>query len=361
MSFSTVIGQHRAKGILSKAIENDRVPHAYLFNGPVGVGKEALAIEFAKALFCTGAGEKPCDECSSCRRIHSFQHPDFMFVFPSSAKNVDEVRAILDTVMENPYARQQPWAVPTIGIEQIREIRHTATLKPLEGKRVVIIAEADRMTIPAANSILKILEEPPETMHLILTASRVNGMLPTILSRCQEIRFGPLPDNKVEWALVEKQIEPERAKLISRISQGSYSRALEWLDESFNERRDSAVEFLRFCLKDPQSQIELVETLLRQYDKKVIKDILSLTLMWFRDALMLMEQGEQAERHLVNVDQLETLKKFVGAFESIDFQTAFAEIENSISMIERSIQMNLILIVLMTKLRDVLKLKGRKI
>ena len=90
MSFAHVIAQHRAKGILSRAIENDRVPHAYLFSGPSGVGKEALAIEFAKALFCTGEGERPCDECSSCKRIMSFQHPDFTFVFPSSAKNVDD-------------------------------------------------------------------------------------------------------------------------------------------------------------------------------------------------------------------------------------------------------------------------------
>ena len=360
MSFSDVIGQHRAKGILFKAVEHDRVPHAYLFSGTEGVGKEALAIEFAKMLFCTGEGERPCDLCSSCKRIRSFQHPDFMFIFPSSAKNVDEERAILDSVNKNPYCRSRPWATPTIGIEQVREIRHAATLKPLEGRRVVILTEAEKMTIPAANSLLKILEEPPETTHLILTASQVSGMLPTILSRCQEIRFGPLPDSEIELVLVEKNgIEPERARLISRISQGSYSRAQEWLDKGFKERRDNVIEFLRMCLKDQGAQIEFVERLLRQYDKKVVKDILNLTLGWFRDALFLSESAGEFESNLVNVDQFETVSKFVGVFESIDYDTAFAEIENSIRLIERNVQINLILFVLMIKLRKVLKLKGR--
>jgi DNA polymerase-3 subunit delta' len=359
MSFSDVISQHRAKNILIRALENDRVSHAYLFNGPMGVGKEALALEMTKALFCKTDGEKPCDACSSCKRIASFQHPDVIYLFPSSSKKIEEDREILESIAADPYNRERRWANPTIGIEKIRDIRHTSTLKPLEGKRVVIIAEADKMTIPAANALLKILEEPPDTMHLILTAAHVSGMLPTILSRCQEIRLGPLPDNEIEWALIErKQLEPEHAKLISRISQGSYSRALEWLDDRFGTLREQALAYLRICLRDPQTQIEMVEDLVRQSDAKFIKDMLSLILLWFRDVQILMEHGN--ESHLVNIDQLDTLKKFVDAFEAIEFQTAFTEIENSINMIERNIQINLILIVLMIKLRSALLLKGRK-
>lgn len=359
MSFSNVIAQHRAKNILMRALDHNRVPHAYLFNGPTGVGKEALALEMTKALFCKSENEKPCDDCSSCKRIAAFQHPDVIYVFPSSTKKVEEERDILDSVTADPYKRNKPWANPTIGIEKIRDIRHATTLKPLEGKRVVIIAEADKMTIPAANALLKILEEPPDTMHLILTASQVSGMLPTILSRCQEIRLGPLPDNEIEWALIErKQLEPEHAKLISRISQGSYSRALDWLDEGFGELREHALSYLRICLRDPQTQIELVEQLVRENNTKFIKDMLNLILLWFRDAQILMEQGD--DKHLINIDQLDTLKKFVSAFESITFQSAFTEIENAINMIERNIQINLILIVLMIKLRSALTLKGRK-
>ncbi len=357
MSFDNVIGQHRVKGILQRALSNNRVSHAYLFTGPEGVGKEALAIEFAKALLCTG-DDRPCDECANCRRIDAFQHPDFNFLFPSSAKNTDEERAILDSIMQNPYNRKKPWASPTIGIEQIRELRHLAVLKPLEGRRIIVIAEADRMTVQAANSLLKLLEEPPDTMHLILTASQVNSMLPTILSRCQEIRFGPLPDNEIELALVEKmQQAPEKARLIAGMSQGNFRRALQWMDDRFTKSRNDAVEFLRACLKGQKTQIELVEDMAKRYDKKQIKDILSLLLIWFRDALLLSEGGP--EQRLVNIDQMETLQKFLGAFESIDFYAASAEIEKSMTMIERNIHINLILLVLMIKLQKIMKLRGR--
>lgn len=360
MSFDDVIGQHHAKGILQRALEHNRVPHAYLFTGSEGIGKEATALEFAKALFCKSEDvDKPCDACSNCRRIASFQHPDFTFIFPSSAKSIEEERAVLDSMMENPYKRKKPWASPTIGIEQIRELRRQANIMPLEGRRLVLIAEADKMTIPAANSLLKLLEEPPDTMHLILTAAKVNSMLPTILSRCQEIRFGPLTDNELERTLVEKiKVQPERARLLARMSQGNFTRALEWMDESFGQSREAAISFLRTCLKNPMAQVELVEEMVKKYDKKQIRDVLMLMLVWFRDALLLSE-GE-TEQRLVNIDQLEILQKFLGAFETIDFYAAGAEVEKSMAMIDRNIQINLILMVLMIKLQHVMKLKGRR-
>jgi DNA polymerase III subunit delta' len=360
MSFNDIIGQHRAKSILRRALEHQRVAHAYLFTGPDGVGKEALAIEFAKALLCKSEDERPCGDCAVCSRVSHFQHPDFTFLFPSSAKTVAEERAVLDSVTVHPYKRRRPWAAPTISIDQIRELRRSAILKPLEGRQVAVIAEADKMTIPATNALLKLLEEPPDTLFLILTASQANSLLPTILSRCQEIRLGPLPDNEIEWALVEKEgMAPERARLLARISQGSYSRALEWAEESFSERREQAVDFLRCCLKDAKSQIELVESFAQGNDKKFVKDILSLVLMWFRDALILHGRSAEGQKHLVNIDNFETLEKFVGAFESIDFDEVFQQIESSIQMIERNIHLQLILIVLMIKLKNNMKLKGR--
>ncbi|HQI47394.1 MAG TPA: hypothetical protein PLN61_01925, partial [bacterium] len=72
MSFAQIIGQNRPKEILARALQTGRIPHAYLFAGPAGVGKEALAIEMAKALLCSGGGEKPCDLCSACRRASRF-------------------------------------------------------------------------------------------------------------------------------------------------------------------------------------------------------------------------------------------------------------------------------------------------
>ncbi len=355
---SLIIGQSRPKQILRRALEHQRVPHAYLFNGPDGVGKVAMALSFAQAMFCTAENERPCGECKNCRRIHTFQHPDVTFLFPSSAKSVDEERKVLDSIQENPYARLKPWANPSISIDKIRELRHISTLKPLEGKRMVIIADAERMTIPAANSLLKILEEPPPTTHLILTASRAGSMLPTILSRCQEIRFGPLSDADIEYKLIEKQgVEPERAQLISRAGQGSYSRALQWLHDDFSGKRNAAVEFVRVSLRDLRVRLDAIDSVLQTYNKKDIKDILGLMLIWYRDALVLVEN--QPTQQVVNKDELETLRKFVGAFESIQFDSIFENIETSIRMIDQNIQLNLILAVLLNKLRYSMKLEFR--
>lgn len=361
MNFDRIIGQQRARDILIRAIEHKRVPHAYLFNGPEGVGKQALAIEFAKALYCSSEVQKPCNQCSNCKRVNNFEHPDFQFIFPApKTASVDEERQVLDSVAKNPYSRSKLWASPTIGIDRIRELRRISNLKPLEGLRVVIITNAHNMTAEASNSLLKILEEPPEFMHIVLITSRINTLLPTIISRCQEIRFSILSDNEIEKALIEReQIDTQKAEVISRISQGSYGNALLWLDEEFEARRELTLDFLRTCLKTPASQFELIDQLTQKYDKKVIKDILSLILIWFRDSMYYLNGDENIKKQIVNVDKIDTLQKFVSTFERIDFENIFQKIENSIQLLDKNVQLNLLLFVLLTHLQDSLFVKGR--
>jgi DNA polymerase-3 subunit delta' len=360
MGFEKILGQARPKEILKRALLHRRVPHAYLFTGPDGVGKEATAVEFAKALFCKGEGDIPCDTCESCRRAALFNHPDFFFIFPApKSVTVENERLILDSMVQDPYARKRLWANPTIGIDRIRELRRTSTLKPLEGLRVVIIAEADKMTLESANALLKILEEPPASMHMILTTSRPNSLLPTIVSRCQEVRFGLLADELVEGALISnKRLTPEQAALVSRISQGSYRRALEWLTESLDEQRDYAVEFLRCCLRDNLSHYRFVEEMSKNHEKRALKELLNLLLIWFRDALMYshaQDDDRLLKKSIVNVDKLETLRKFTGAFSDIDYDLAFRLLEKSIELIDRNVQTNLIFLVLITRLQGVFR------
>jgi DNA polymerase-3 subunit delta' len=364
MAFEIIINQERPKDILHKAIVHQRIPHAYLFSGPEGVGKEALAIELAKAVFCRSGADRPCGSCSSCRRVGNFSHPDFIFIFPMpKGTSPDEEREILQSMSAEPYLRRKPWAAPGISIDRIREVRHVSVLKPLEGFRVVVIADCDGMTTEAANALLKILEEPPDHMHLVLTTARPNALLPTIVSRCQEVRFGLLSDRAIENALMQRKgVSGELARLLARIAQGSYRRALEALQEDLASKRDFVVEVLRACLRDNLTRIQMVEEIMQNYDKPMIKDILSLLLLWFRDAMVLdNRQPQSADDDLVNVDKYETLVKFIGAFESIDYNDIFATIEQSIEYINRNIQLNLILLVLFTSLHRYMKIKGRKL
>jgi DNA polymerase III subunit delta' len=361
MSFENIIGQNRPKEILSKSIEQNRIANGYLFVGAEGVGKEAMAIEFTKALFCSSMFEKPCNTCSGCKRVHSFNHPDNVYIVPKpKTASVEDLRKIYDSLTQGPYLRRKLWASPTIGIDQIRALRKTCSIKPTENRRVIVIAEADKMTTEAANSLLKLLEEPPDSTFLILTTSRPSSMLPTILSRCQVIKFGLLTDTKIEAALLEKQsVDEETARLISRISQGSYRRALEWITQDLQERRQLAVELIRASLRDNLVKFRLLEETLQKYDKQTVRDLLNLMLIWFRDALILSNNdSEKIEKNIVNIDQFETLKKFATAFKQINYHNAFSEIENAIEMIDRNVQLNLILFVLFNKLQRILSLKG---
>ena len=363
IQFKKILGQQRSKSILIKAIENNRISHAYLFSGPEGIGKEAMAFEFAKVLYCTDPFENPCGTCSSCKRISQFNHPDIIFIFPApKAATVEEEREILDSFTKQPYARLKPWANPVISIDRIRELRKTCTIKPMEGKRIIIIAEADKMTIEAANSLLKILEEPPKSTHIILTSSQYNSLLPTIISRCQELRFGILSDELVEQALVDQyQVETEQARLVSKICQGNFRRAIEWLENDLTTRRDDAVEFLRTCLKNDYSRHEMVEKILDKYDKAEIKDILNLIILWFRDSLVLFHENSYTnslDNKIINRDKFDVLRKFTNAFSHIEFNLIFNEIERAIELINYNVQVNLVLIVLMAKIKQALKVKG---
>lgn len=364
MSFTQIIGQNRPKEILARALQTGRIPHAYLFTGPAGVGKEALAIEMAKALLCSGTGDKPCDQCSACRRASRFGHPDLLYLFPMpKTASVEEERRVLDSLVRDPYQRELPWAAPTIGIERIRELRRVSGLKPLEGRRVVIIAEADRMTPEASNALLKILEEPPAEMQMILTSSRDAGLLPTILSRCQRIDLTLLTNAEVASALIaRKGTTEEQAQLVARIAQGNFRHALELLEENLQERRNLVIEALRICLKDDGTRIEWAEQVLDELDKREQRDFYSLMLVWFRDALVLTANPEAAaQNQLVNIDQLEVMTNFVKAFSEIRFDAIFAELEKSIEMLDRNVHPTLILVVLLTRLNASLLLKGRTV
>jgi DNA polymerase III subunit delta' len=225
----------------------------------------------------------------------------------------------------------------------------------------VVIAEADKMTIEASNSLLKILEEPPPEMYLILTTSLRQSMLPTIISRCQPIRFGMLTDHEIEQALITgKNVPADVARLVARIAQGNYGRALEWLEEDWVERRTNVIELLRAALRDPLAQCDFVDQLLAKYDKRVIKDLLNLALIWFRDVMVWrfgLERGIPVRNELINADHSEMLQKFSGAFRTIAFDEIFGELERSIDLIDRNVQINLVLRVLRARLQRHLVVK----
>lgn len=365
MAFSNVIGQKKVKKILSRAIEQQQVHHAYLFYGDSGIGKRAMALEFAKALLCPSPGTEGCDECSNCIRIGKLTHPDLIYIFPAPKQvKPEEERAVLDQLARDPYRYEQIWANPVISIDRIRDLKKKVSLKSLEGKgRIVIINDIHKMTQPAANSLLKLLEEPPDKMFFILETSQYHTLLETIISRCQPISFHLLSQPEIEQTLIEREkLEPEKAKLISRIAFGSYQRALELNEADLISHRKFSIEMLRKIIMDDYERLCLAETIVKENDKVEIKELLGLLLLWYRDALIFSQlfsanapTKEDILNKIINIDELETLEKFVKAFDEIDFKSIIFEVENAIELINRNINVTLILIVLFERLKKYMR------
>ena len=197
-----IYGQDGVLKLLHTASSADRLAHAYLLVGPAHVGKTTVALHLAQLVNCEEPGPRPCHSCSQCTRIASGHHAD--------------VQVIGLPINEDGSLGTQ------IRIEQVRELRKQASLRPYEGRtRVFILQDAELLTNEAANSLLKYLEEPPPDVLLVLLATDEDALLPTVLSRCQRVELRPMPLPALEEALItDCRVEEERAALISRLSGG---------------------------------------------------------------------------------------------------------------------------------------------
>ena len=274
--FESITDQIRPALILNTFIGKGAIPHALLFTGLEGVGKQAAAKAFAMACNClrNSSDELPVNSkkpvisgkpesngprgvCSSCRKILSDSHPDIIMIKPSG-----------------PYIR----------ISQVRDLCELLAFKPYEARiRTVIISDAQTMNTAAGNALLKLLEEPPERTILILTATEKSDLIPTIASRCQHIRFNPLSRKRLAEMLIEsKGIEPADARIFAAMANGSFNRALALSDKSRLKKRDWLVnEVESLSLKETGKCMAFAERLSR--DKEDLLESLDTLKIWYRD------------------------------------------------------------------------------
>lgn len=285
--FSRVVGQRVVCSYIRRAIENRRIAHAYLFTGPAGVGKDAVALDFATALLCEkfdgSPQQAPCHTCVQCRLATRLGHPDLHILAPlpgkaSRARLADEAEEgttgeIVDEKLLAALARKAadpyiPILLPRardILIGQIRVLTNQASRMPFQAQRkVFVILHADRMNVNAQNAFLKVLEEPPADTHLLLTSEREGILLETIRSRCQHLIFQPLSETDIEEALRARHPElEEAAALISRLAGGSLRQALELSKMDWKALQTLAVDYLAGCARlDPLELEDCHEKLL---------------------------------------------------------------------------------------------------
>jgi DNA polymerase III subunit delta' len=261
--FTQLFGQEKAKRMLSRSLAAGRVPHAYIFKGPEGVGKRLFARGVAAAVNCRDKERiGACGVCVSCKKFRSMNHPDFQVVSPEKG---------------------------VIKIDQIRRLAKELSYPPYESTmRVVVLEDVQTMRREAANSLLKTLEEPPENNLLILTAEASQEILPTLASRCQVVPFSQLSVDDTVTILLQQGVEREAALLLARLSEGSPGKALLFHKTAMIGLWRKTVSFLSDKAVDADRDVgellHLAENMASL--KEELPSLLGLLKIWLRDLLL---------------------------------------------------------------------------
>ena len=284
--WSSVQGHEQIKNDLRQLLAEKRLPHALLFTGIEGIGKNLTAKVLAKVLFCSGE-EKPCNICPSCRAFNAQNHPDFYYLEPEGKAN-------------------------NIKIEQIRQMQSQIALSPyLADKRVVIINDAETMNEAAENSLLKTLEEPTGDVVFILVTANKDLLLPTILSRCMKLYFAPLSEDEIKIILKSKYaVNEDKATVIAKLSGGSMKRVISFLDDDNFNLCQNAMDFLSKDLN--AKDIWQISDEFSAMDKAKIKQWADFLQMIIRDLLLL--QAGADDNLLYNRDKKDVLDKLIVNF-----------------------------------------------
>jgi len=292
--FESIIDQVRPIRILTAFLQKGTIPHALLFTGIEGVGKERAAVTLAMACNCTGNRARfdsegvdipvsghskaslpfttePCGSCRSCRKIESDNHPDIIRIKPAG---------------------------PLIKIDQIRTLCQTIAMRPYEaGTRVVIISDAQAMNPAAGNALLKVLEEPPDRTILILVAAHTSDLLPTIVSRCQHIRFNPISRKSLESVLErEHGIDSGDAAIIAAMAGGSVSRALRMYRSNWIKRRHWLISELESLSTNSVNRLLALGDQLAK-NKDDLPDTLEIFKSWYRDLVIAKLNPDRVLKH----------------------------------------------------------------
>lgn len=303
-----IIGQDDSINLLINSSKHEKISHAYLFYGPEGVGKSLVAKFFAKLINCEGKDDKPCYVCDSCRKIEDKNHPDIFWIKPEE-----------DSL--------------GIKISAVREIQERISFKTYEAKyKVFIIEDADMLLEDAANCLLKTLEEPPAESVLILIAKNREKIIPTIISRCQAVRFKSLKLPDLEDFLKDKfGVDKGKAEFLSRISEGSPGRATSFFISGYLERRNLVLDEL-FSKKEFEDAAWM--------SKKVLIENMEIILSVLRDALFVKLGLNDL---IVNADRKALIEEFVLKYSYENLHTIIRRLDLYYGWLHHNTNLRLIL------------------
>lgn len=302
--FKAIIGHEQLIAHLSNSMKNNKISHAYIFNGEHGSGKKMLARAFSKALECEAGYGDCCDMCRSCHQVDTGNHPDIKWV-----------------------THEKP---SSIGVEDIRiQLNNDIEIKPYSGKyKIYIVDEAEKMTPQAQNALLKTIEEPPSYGIIILLTSNIDMMLPTIRSRCVTLNLRSVEFEKIRDYLMNKYEVPDyQAKICAAFSQGNVGKAIRMATSSdFNAMQEEVLHILKNI--DDMEIHDIMNEIKNLSEYKVdIYDVIDMMMIWYRDIMML---------KITNDPNLLIYQQEYGALNKRARKTSFDGIDSIIQSMEKA-------------------------
>jgi DNA polymerase-3 subunit delta' len=323
MPFRDVVGHVRLVDLLSRSIAGGTLPPSLLFAGPAGIGKHLASLSVAQFLNCLKpSSTDACGTCAACTRIARGVHPDVLFVTPGDNGSIK--------------------------IDQVRDIVDRAQYRPFEGRRrVVIIDQADALVHPAQNALLKTLEEPTPSSVFIMVTAHPDMLLPTVLSRCPQLRFRPLSLEEMVQALIARGRTETAARAVAATADGSLGQALQASAEELVESRELAQKVLEKAAAqhDPARRLETGQQLVTKppagvTDRDQLATHLRAMSVLLRDVELLATGAD--ERTLANADVRPALERLSTTYRGERGTRAFAAVDRALFALQRNAGVKLV-------------------
>ena len=380
-----LLGQPAVSAFLRGIVSRGRYGNAYLFHGPAGVGKGTAALAFARAALCSRvpgaapeaerAGDAPslladlevpaasgaarpaagapgddaCGECASCLKAGSLQHPDLRFLFPVSGEEREleaTVAETLQSLREDPFFTFQYEKAASIRISLTRDLQRELAYKPYESsRRVVVLRDCDRMREDQYSALLKSVEEPGTATVWVLTTSRLARVPATIRSRCQRLRFAPLPETLVREFLTERvALDEKQARMLAALAGGSLARALVLRGDDALEQRDQAMAMLAPALAGNAPLLWKTAQGAAKFGKagrESLRRVIEVHELWLRD-LLRARYGAPREL-LVHRDKEAEIRKLAAAIDAPEIRRRLLVLEEALRSIDGNVSADLTL------------------